>query len=517
MKRGFADRRAGELKRQERGATAVFVAATLFLLMGFAALAVDTGIVFSDRRQQQSAADGGALAAILFAKTTLTSTNATCIPLSGTDFAACRGAEEAIAVVNGTLPDRYSDAAWLLCADPNKPAEFTEGSTISPCITYTANFQKVRVVLPGTDVDTSFAAVIGITSVRVGATAHAGFSLNSSADVLPWALGPSSAASNYTCLMANTAAKLDIDPCNGPAQGNFGKLDLSLYGNGDIITHKRCGNAQPAVKMAVNLIVGSDHPLEIEADSGGTVHDYDNCNLITNPVDQVRTITGNSSGAIKDGLYNGVGETTPGYEGRLMCKDGTSPEEFGGFDSLTCVAVGNQFPEDVDHTPLWTFIDPNVTELPPGKKDRCDDVDTSLEMLTCLEAWRKYGPPHTVSLFTTALEKSPRFAAIPILETEPTLGVGDYYIGDFRPIYLDTAYLGCSGQGCFIVHTPGIPDSGECPRTLLSSTESCGWTDTKNRPFVALTSYMLTIDMLPSAIRENFPSRPGTLTSNLVL
>ena len=56
---------------RERGASAVLVAASMLMLIGFAAIAVDGGIVFDDRRQQQSAADVGSLAALQFARTTL--------------------------------------------------------------------------------------------------------------------------------------------------------------------------------------------------------------------------------------------------------------------------------------------------------------------------------------------------------------------------------------------------------------------------------------------------------------
>ena len=159
-----------EATENERGATIIMVAMSLVLLMGMAAVAVDSGIVFNDRRQQQSAADVGALAAIQFAKTILPSGNALCNAEAGIDYAACRGAEEALDVIDGTLPGRYSAADWLACtADPTPPAEFTQVSFISPCINCTNNLQKVRVVLPGTEVDTAFAGVIGFNSVRVNA------------------------------------------------------------------------------------------------------------------------------------------------------------------------------------------------------------------------------------------------------------------------------------------------------------------------------------------------------------
>ena len=135
--------------RSESGATALLIAISMVVLMGFAAVAVDSGILFSDRRQQQSAADGGALAAVQFAKTTLPTTN--CGALSGIFYAACRGAEEAINVVEGTLPGRYALVGdWDTCVDATKPIEFDQTSTLSDCISFTSNLQKARVVLPGT-------------------------------------------------------------------------------------------------------------------------------------------------------------------------------------------------------------------------------------------------------------------------------------------------------------------------------------------------------------------------------
>lgn len=50
-------------ERAERGATAITVAISLLVLMGFAALAMDGGLGFDDRRGTQNAADNAALAA----------------------------------------------------------------------------------------------------------------------------------------------------------------------------------------------------------------------------------------------------------------------------------------------------------------------------------------------------------------------------------------------------------------------------------------------------------------------
>ena len=46
----------------ERGATAILVALSLFLLLGFAAIAIDLSVGFNERRQDQTAADIGVMA-----------------------------------------------------------------------------------------------------------------------------------------------------------------------------------------------------------------------------------------------------------------------------------------------------------------------------------------------------------------------------------------------------------------------------------------------------------------------
>jgi hypothetical protein len=500
--------------RNERGASALLIALTLVVLMGFAAVAVDAGIAFEDRRQQQAGADSGALAALQFART---DAHTDCGGLSGTALAACRGAVEALDVVDGTLPGRYALADWAACTDTSKPAEFTQGSSVQgstiDCISYTANFQKARVVLPVTDVETAFARVIGFDSIAVNATAEASLDLNQSADVLPFALGPTGAVANQSCLFANSSSNLNVDPCNGPVQGNFGKLDLALYGNGTYGTPQICGNSMPTLKMATNLIMGSDHPIETAATRAGTVNDFGNCPILTNPVDNLRTQTGNSANGIEDGLWNGI--STPSREGRITCKDGDPGE--GGLVSATgswpCVNVNNQIPEVLDHTPLWHYLRAPVTEVPSNE---CDGVTNRQQMEVCLQAWRSFGAHSAgASLFTSALEFAPRFGAVPVLNSDPSNGSGDYDVTGFVPTYLETLYLKCDANTCDIVHSPGEGSSGPCPNPLTPADNSCGWYSGGNKGVVALTGFILQLDMLHPDMRETFPGSQGTVIFNL--
>ncbi len=508
--------------RSESGATAILIAISMVVLMGFTAVAVDSGILFSDRRQQQSAADGGALAAVQFAKTTLATSN--CGALSGIDYAACRGAEEAIDVVEGTLPGRYALVGdWDTCVDATKPAEFTQTSTLSDCISFTDNLQKARVVLPGTEVDTAFAGVIGVNTVKVGAFAEALMDLHQSGGVLPFAVGPAGAGSNQACFTAQSSGNLNIDPCTTSTEGNFGKLNLRLYGNATLDTPEICtgGTAQ---RMSTNIVLGSDHPIEVAAKSPGTVNDNTNCALITNPVDEVETWTGNAAGALADGFFNGIG--SPVVEGRLSCKDGDATENPAqGFVSQDCVDINNNLPEAIDHTPLWYYITPGANSEVVG--GACAPgggaVTNRAEMVACLAGWNAWptatGLAHTMSLFEPELSDSPRFAAVPILNNNPGGGFGTYLITGFLPIYIETIYFKCNANTCDMVHSPGensdAAQPSACPSPLTATISSCGWESNGNKGIEAVSSFVMTLDMLDPEVAENFPNQDGTIVFNL--
>ena len=504
--------------RNDSGAVAVLVAASMLLLMGFAAVAVDSGILFSDRRQQQSAADVGALAAVQFAKTTLPTTN--CGALSGIDYAACRGAEEAIDVVEGTLPGRYALVGdWDTCVDAGKPVEFTQSSTLSDCISFTDNLQKARVVLPGTDVDTSFARVIGVNTVRVGAFAEASLDLNQSGGVLPFAVGPGGAGSDQACFTAQSAGTLDIAPCDTSSEGNFGKLNLYLYGNGTLNTPEICTGSN-AERMSVNIVLGSDHPLEPVGVSPGIINDNTNCPLITNPVDEVETWTGNAAGAIADGFFNGI--ASPAWEGRLVCKDGDVTENPAqGFVSQDCVDINNNLPEEIDHTPLWYYITPGAnSEVVGGACAPGGGAITNRdEMEACLSGWKAWPIAHTLSLFEPELNDSPRFAAVPQLDNDPGGGFGTYLITGFLPMYIETIYFKCNANTCDIVHSPGEDSDGAqpaaCPDPLTPDISSCGWKDNGNKGIEAVSTLVMTLDMLDPVTAATFPFKPGTIVYNL--
>ena len=109
------------LNSGERGASAIIVASTLFLLMGFAAIAVDTGAAYDERRQQQGAVDTGLLSAGVTSQRLPTQTG--CAASGGfNQVAACNGAIVAIETINSNLgaaftPADFADTLGELPAD----------------------------------------------------------------------------------------------------------------------------------------------------------------------------------------------------------------------------------------------------------------------------------------------------------------------------------------------------------------------------------------------------------------
>lgn len=514
----------------ERGASAILVAASLLLLMGFAAIAVDAGVAFSERRQQASAADVGSLAALQFAKTTL-GTPSECNGLGGDDLAACRGAVEALDVIEGTLPGRYAAADWENCNDPDddtlgyvQSAQVKFGATFETidCISFTENFQRSRILLPGTDVDTAFSRPLGFDLIGVGAFAEAGLDLDIIGGVRPFAVGPSGAGADQACFAAGDTDNLDVHPCGSGTEGNYGKLDLFLYGNENYPTPQVCSGSSTQ-RLVTNVVAGSDHPMKPRG-TDPAVHETANCANMANSVNQFDVSTGNSPGRVEQGLFEGV-TTPPDLEGVLLCKGSKSSDEsreeypLATYSSTDCVDILTLHPEAVDHTPLWEYINPGANSEAVG--GGCDPGAWSKKgrdkMEECIANWKAWPTDHTVHLFDADVVTSPRFMAVPILDQDPGNGTSvKYNLVGFRPVYLETIYYGCPAKSCEVVHSPGEASTGACPDPLTKDDWSCGpRPSTKNLGLEAVSAFILTLDMLPDEIAEKFPYQDGTVVYNL--
>jgi hypothetical protein len=465
----------------ERGATAVLVAASLLALMGFAALAVDLGAGWNERRQDQSASDVASMVAVQFARGS-----------SNIATAANNGANEAIAVANASLDTPFTPADWAACVDPDRPAKYTRVSGVSPCISFSANLQEARVRTPIAEVATSFGRVLGAASIDTDAAAEAKADLGQTGRVLPFGLPGGSAGDTEICLRT-TPQTPQSGPCSRNEQGNFGTLDFSLYGNATIGTQQTCGNAQAQSKLTTNMAVGVDHPLGTL--DGQNRHDHDYCPIFLAEPNRVPGQTGQGS-ALWPGMVGGTSAlVSPAAPGRLA----------RGTNRITAESGSPQ----IDNTPLWAYIDTSATR-PPS----CGAVTTNEGMATCIADWRSgsYSDP----LFTTAISNAVRFGAVPLLDrAEWANGTlpGGYGIVDILPVYIQATLWGCNANSCTITHVPGASMPAAGANCVGWSTTSCGLGRNVggNSRLSAVTAFLLDIDMFPESIRVDFPNAPGNL------
>lgn len=456
------------LTPRDRGASAVVVAGALIMIMGIAAIAIDGGMAFSERRQAQTAVDFAALGALQAA--------ISCASASGCDepTAADAGASEAQAIVAENLPGR--SIVWNTCTDPNPLARVAPSNA---CVSFTHTFDEARVVLPDDVLDTSFGGVIGQDTVTISADAQAGQKIDSSALVVPFAFSPGP----HFCLWENQAPQT-TPPCSGPSSGNFGILDIAVYGNPQYGTTENCGTGGSGPRLVSNIEVGTDHVLAVYSSGDAVVNDQDACPNLSESPNEVEVQTG--SGLTRD-ISNALIENDP--TARLRCDTG----------SISCVTIRDT---SLDDTGLWQYLTPGAcgATAPATRED----------MKACLENWT------SGVIFTDAIADNPRFVAVPVLPTFPGSGFGMHLIDGFEPVYLETVYAGqCTGSDqCDLMFSPGEPwASDPCPAAPPETLAACGYTSNGNwngaRGAQGLTGFALHPDMLPESIRDDLPGTDG--------
>lgn len=452
----LTNRGTGKSQDADRGAVAILVAASLVMLMGFAAMTVDVGAAFSERRQDQSAADMAAMVALQFARGNPN-------PVGAAD----NGALEAIAVANSSL-DNASLADWDACTDS---APLSVVSTVSDCVSFSSNLQTARVRIPTIDVATTFGATMGVDSIATSADAEAQADLGRSGILLPFGLPGGSSGNTEVCLRTNSNTP---EPCDGPDAGNFGTLDFVIYGNPTIGTQPAC-NPNPQHALEANMVAGIDHPISTVDGEVRTDRDY--CGVFNGRPNHVEGQTGIGS-ALYSGMVSGSSHYLDGFHpGRLARGSNRIP-------------VDSNSP-NLDDTPLWTFIDGST-----DKPSSCEGVADTAEMATCIEDWKS--GPQDQPLFRLDIENAIRFGAVPQLTaTDWGSGTQLYGIADIVPVYIQATFWKCTGSGdCEIIHYPG------------DSTASEGLGDSVNgaNRLNGVSAFLLDLDMLPEPLRSNFPT-----------
>lgn len=490
-------------RESERGATAILVAFSLVLLFLFAAVAIDAaGFGFNERRQAQSAADVGSLAAVQFAVPQNLG-NSACTGLSGISLSLCNGAVEAMEVANATLDDP-SLADW---ADASRCATPPAGYTVSPvtaCVAFTSSNQRAWVRIPTIERPTTFARVAGFDTVSVSADAIASADISGVVGkVLPFLVPGVAAATDYNCL--KTGPNPNWGACEDlPATGNFGSMDFFMYGNATLGYTASCAGGTNA-RLVTNIARGIDHPLGLHpTGNGGGRYETTHCPDWNAQPNMVQGQPGVGSNLEEGMLYGSNAYTNPtvSYRGRIQVSSG---------GKLVRNSGGPKAAARVDDVPLWAYLSTSSSL----NGTACDDavVDTPALMVACI-SWAK---ANSQVVFNENLAGSIRFGFTPeVWEWDFENPSHWYYIKGFLPVYIDTTMFGCNNNRCTIMYTPGVADSGNCPNNPPVAEITCGTPGSHNSGLEAVTAYILSRDIVPDNAKSPAPGDPNQRAFSLI-
>lgn len=413
---------------REQGAVMVIFAVSFVVLLGFMAIAVDGAHAFVERRDSQAAADVSAIGAAL----TLIDNNAS------------------PKIKAATLVDKVFDIAeknlggsldWQHCTDPSRPSEYSVSAAdvfissiddqYTECVSWTPDWRKIRVKMPDREIDTFFAGVIGIGSIKVGAFAEVEAVINGAGGVLPFGI-LSTGTNGLVCL--KTGPQFPSN-CDRNETGNFDFLDFRPFGNTAMRTVANC-SLSPLTSLKQNIAIGVDHDLAPApptptdhqgiADDPSIAKEDVQCSSKAKKIQATRTETGNKQKVILDGFINGVGI----FEGRLAL--GNPDRQF------------NYYGTWIDDTGLWEYLNETGKTL-------CPDTDTEAEVVACINA-----NPGTV-IFDDSIQYAARIARVPVIhQTEWPEGSKYVSFERFSFVYVQTLYGGCKADGtCQLEIEPG--------------------------------------------------------------
>lgn len=445
--------------KDDSGITMVIVTLALVGLMVMAALAIDLGAVYNERRIDQSTADAAATS-------------------GGVQFLRSQTAQaavsEVVAKVDVDLGRTVTPAEWTACTDTNQLANTAAELGLTPatqCISFANGFGRLRVTLPTQDVGTSFARVIGIDSFTSSAFAEVSLA-PLGGGTLPFVVLSGAANGDFICLRTDGTGNdeppditpqppystgFSLDPCNelsyATSQGGRGTLIPELYQQG-------CGS-KGNQSIVDAIMVGVDHPLgefkpaitDMGPGDDANVYDSDlrarldddDCPIpFPNSVDVDTGFTSKLlyCALLKVSCPNGSAGVSS-TRGRLSVSSSDS-----SFDGLL-----------IDDVPLWDYF---LGTLPAGTPTACNDAKTisssganfytkRAALAACLEQWT------SGQLFGLDIADSrrlgfvPRIAELGLCRTQPNPPPPDggcgggplpdhVHINTFAPVYIDGVY-----------------------------------------------------------------------------
>ena len=536
------------VRRDEAGAILPIFALLLIMLLLFAALAVDLGAAWAQRRTSQTAADAGVMAAAL-----------EYLRPAPPDETGIFDLVNDYANANLSGPDlAYDD--WAACVDNGRPADYaplgSDGTWVYPgsggvaslvdCI----SLQQVnnepavlRVRLPNNDVPTAFARLIGIDSIAVAAFAEAEIRYSESAMILPFSLPSNPNPTECLGTPPNGLLPSDEAPCTGPNQGNFGMIDSPWFGapapwGTDVDSCPKDPNFN--ARTPLNLALGLDHIITAWPDSvpdplppigtslGNNHSGADSCDNATNPLPPyvLLTETGNTqtgSGIMHDGFL-GTGFGTENADGRLrqLPAPGSVGELTG--DNLAGQRLDIRTTKsniDVDNVGLWEYLDRD--QNPQGdchwsEFDNKTGRDLTDQMLRCITVGTDPFTGATINpdpapKFTDAILGSPRFALVPVLNYARGAQFGSKWWGviSLQPVYIQTTWYICgtpTGDCLFEPNDFGTYLHPNAPPPTTTTTTSTTTTST-TAPTGTTSSTSSTTTTLPPTTTTTLPPSHG--------
>jgi len=416
------------------------VALILILLLGFAAITVDLGAAWAERRADQTAADAAVMAgAIEYVRSNPTDA-------------------EVVALIQDYVERNIgypaADAGWNGCPAPTDGfAPLAGNNCVSLRLASTAsNATLLKVRIPDQQIQTSFAKLIGVDTIAVNASAVAEIVQNPGLQgALPFVL-PLDPGTEYCLGTPPPGQARDI--CDGPASGFFGTVDSPYHGTTDDpwgTTLTCTGDVNGRIRG--NTALGIDHFLRIAPDGAAAADGADTCDALGGPGDAYTPhsiladpggLTQVSAGFIGGGPYGTLNQ--PG-----LLRQG------GGTPTIWRPVPDGAGETDLDNVGLWEHLAFSAIAGDPCHSTNFDDevgTQLSINMVDCLDNG-------DVQLDSSILN-SPRFALVPQIDLDqddlgaigPSTPIN---IVKFVPIYLQSTWYNCSATECMYFDADDAP------------------------------------------------------------
>lgn len=500
----------------ERGAAAVFVASSLILLMGVAAVALDLSAGFNERNQNQNAGDNGVMAGALEKAQP-----------NPNDQAIVTNALQIVqANLTANFPGGMTDPSWIAmwrtCADDGnpgwqplpEPATWGSAGATLDCVSQTGALLRVRI--PDQLVGTTFGSVIGFDAITTNAVSIAKIGLMTTAPpIVP--LGLSSGSPGEFCFSSASTGNA-FPPCKGSETGEFGPIISPLFGTFGTHAPECDGNTLRWFER--NLVWGLDHPI-VEytpaSEVSGAPWTQSAFDSLTSTKRDDCVLVGGLPVEVDGFDINSVKVDT-GFPNVEMTNALVSSQVFDGRPARLQQGIGAERriwnknePWDLDNVGPWEYL-ADSSSVPACRKGTYATLTTTeakvAEFETCLET-----VPANEIIFDEGADitGSPRFVWAPEYGLINPPGSKFTPIRRFHAVFIGGVWFNCpnpnSGQPCGITF---YPDAGVSTDLCDGTYPSC-----KQLSVNQVSAWLLPDSTLPLSVLDAFNQRYDDLEASL--